>query len=107
MSSIRSSVDRAPSMDGCEPDSAHIWNRGELLELIFTHVADALFLAGADGRIIDANPAACSMVGYTKDELLGMHPWDFVTSASREEIVKLIRGMERNVPLTIRRTYRR
>ena len=30
----------------------------ELLELLFAHVADAIFVAKPDGRIIDVNPAA-------------------------------------------------
>src|SRR5260370_23056053 len=32
--------------------------REELLELLFAHVADAIFVAKPDGRIIDVNPAA-------------------------------------------------
>ena len=61
-------------------------SRRELLELLFAHVADAIFLAAPDGRIIDANPAACAMLGFAREELLCMWPWDFVTSASRDEI---------------------
>src|SRR5260370_33046348 len=32
--------------------------REELLELLFAHVADAIFVGKPDGRIIDVNPAA-------------------------------------------------
>jgi PAS domain-containing protein len=47
------------------------------------------------------------MTGYGREELLGLWPWDFVTSASREEILKLIGQSERGVPVTVQSTYRR
>ena len=34
-------------------------SRGEFLELIFSHLTDAIFVIEPDGSIIDANPAAC------------------------------------------------
>jgi PAS domain S-box-containing protein len=82
-------------------------SREALLELLFASVADAIFLAEPDGRIIDANPATCAMLGYAREELLGTRPWDFVTSVSREEILELIRGTKRGVPVTVQRAYRR
>jgi PAS domain S-box-containing protein len=82
-------------------------SRGELLESLFAHVADAIFVVDPDGRIIDVNPAACAMLGYFREELLMMRPWDFVTSASREEIMDLMRGIKREVPVTVRRAFRR
>ncbi|MCE9579608.1 MAG: PAS domain-containing sensor histidine kinase [Deltaproteobacteria bacterium] len=39
----------------------------ELFELAY----DALFLATAEGRCSDANPAACRLLGYTREELIG------------------------------------
>jgi signal transduction histidine kinase len=41
----------------------------ERLRLIFDHVSDALFIADDSGRIIDANPAACSLSGHSTDKL--------------------------------------
>src|ERR1700676_1665552 len=46
-------------------------SREALLEVLFASVADAIFLAEPDGRIIDANPAARAMLGYAREELLG------------------------------------
>lgn len=82
-------------------------DRKELLELLFAHVAEAIFLVESGGRIVEVNPAACAMTGYTHEELIGMHPWDFVTSASSEEIVALMEGMERGTPVTVQRIFRR
>jgi PAS domain S-box-containing protein len=80
--------------------------RMDQLEGLFAHVVDAIFVAETDGLIIDANPAACALLGYARSELLAMHPWDFVVSASREEILGLIQGVQLGTPVTIQRTYR-
>src|SRR3981081_4887189 len=64
--------------------------RLQLTEKLLEHVADAVFVADLDGRIIEVNPAACSLLGYERQELLKMRPWCFVTSASWEGILTLI-----------------
>ncbi|MBK1640960.1 histidine kinase [Chromatium okenii] len=42
------------------------------LENILTHMGEALLVLGADGIIKMTNPAACQMLGYSRDDLLGM-----------------------------------
>lgn len=37
---------------------------------LFERVPDAIFVADADGRYLDVNPAATRLVGYTREELL-------------------------------------
>jgi PAS domain S-box-containing protein len=80
--------------------------RLHLTEKLLAHVQDAVFVAEFDGRIIDVNPAACSLLGYERQELLKMRPWDFATSASWEEILALIGTMELGDPVTVQRAYR-
>ena len=80
--------------------------RLQLTEKLLEHVADAVFVADLDGRIIDVNPAACSLLGYERQELLKMRPWDFATSASWEGILALIGTMELGDPVTVQRAYR-
>lgn len=87
-----------------ELDECH--KRMEQMEGVFGHVADAIVIAEPDGRIIDVNPAACAMLGYSKDEFLQFHPWDFVTSASREDILKLASSMIPGTSITVQRTCR-
>ena len=82
-------------------------HRSEQSDKYFAHVADAIFVTEVSGQIVDANPAACALLGYSQGELLAMCPWDFVTSASREEIQTLLRDLPRGVPATVQRTYRR
>src|SRR5258708_6439311 len=80
--------------------------RLQLTEKLLEHVADAVFVADLDGRIIDVNPAACSLLGYERQELLKMRPWDFATSASWEGILALIGTMDLVDPVTVQRGYR-
>jgi formate hydrogenlyase transcriptional activator len=40
------------------------------------HAADAFFLHDQDHRILDVNRQACENLGYTHEELIGMHPFD-------------------------------
>jgi two-component system sensor histidine kinase/response regulator len=42
------------------------------------HAADAFFLTDEKGRVLDVNRRACESLGYTRDELIGMTPFDFV-----------------------------
>ena len=39
---------------------------------LFDGIHDAVFVHDQEGRILDANPAACRQLGYTREELLGM-----------------------------------
>jgi PAS domain S-box-containing protein len=48
---------------------------------IFTSVRDAIFIADSDtGNIIDANPSACDLYGYTKKEIINLNRTDFVVN---------------------------
>lgn len=45
---------------------------GEQYRSIFESVSDGLIIFDRDGRIAEANPAACAMHGYTRDEMVGL-----------------------------------
>ena len=38
--------------------------------------ADGILISGSDGRYVEANPAMCRMLGYSREELLTMHAGD-------------------------------
>jgi PAS domain S-box-containing protein len=44
----------------------------ERYRALFTHVGDAILVFDARGRYVDANPAATALLGYTRDEFLGL-----------------------------------
>ncbi len=62
-----------PGQDPATPLAAQV-----PYEAIFAAVSDAILVADADGRYIDANPAAERLLGYTRDELLRMRVTDVV-----------------------------
>ncbi len=93
-------------LERCRRELDTYQERLEQMETLYAHVADAIFVAELDGQIIDVNPAGCSLLGYSRAELLSLHPWDFVTSATREEILHLIQTMAPETPIAVQRTYR-
>jgi PAS domain S-box-containing protein len=46
---------------------------------IFTTLTDALFVIDYDGIIIDVNPAAINLYGYSYEELIGLHTSQLIT----------------------------
>ena len=80
--------------------------RLHLTEKLLAHVQDAVFVAELDGRIIDVNPAACSLLGYERQELLKIRPSGFCHKRLKwEGILALIGTMESGDPVTVRRAY--
>ena len=69
--------------------------------------SDAVFLHGLDGRFRYVNDAACTVLGYSRDELLSMCPWDFVVNDRRDDILTLWRNMAVGVPVMVEGLFRR
>lgn len=53
------------------------------LQALFDHTLDAILLADDEGRYVDANPAACQLTGYSREELLELAIWDLTPSANQ------------------------
>jgi diguanylate cyclase (GGDEF)-like protein/PAS domain S-box-containing protein len=63
---------------------------------VFATVGDAiLMLDNRDGRILDANPAACRLYGYSRDELLALRDRDL---AARNSV-------DREMPRTVSKRF--
>jgi PAS domain S-box-containing protein len=58
--------------------------RLQFTQFTIDHVATSVFWADADGRFFNVNEAACSLTGYSRDELLSLSVSDVDTSVSRE-----------------------
>jgi len=56
----------------------------QTLKSIFEQAQDAILLANDDATYIDANPAACQLLGYSREELIGMTVWDLTPERYRE-----------------------
>ena len=46
--------------------------REEQYRSIFESTSDALLIFDQEGRIVEANPAACRLYGYSREELIGL-----------------------------------
>jgi len=54
---------------------------------------DGYLLADVAGRIRDVNPSYCRMIGYTRDELLGMNVWQLQCDGTAEQVQQELREM--------------
>ena len=79
--------DGAPTrMFGMMQDITELRRAGEALResevrfrTIVEHAADAFFLLDEQKRVVDVNRQACQSLGYSREELIGMHPTTFDT----------------------------
>jgi PAS domain S-box-containing protein len=53
------------------------------LQTIFDNTQDAILLADDAARYVDVNPAACALMGYTRDEPLARTVWDLTPLPDR------------------------
>lgn len=58
---------------------------------VFENSLDAMLLMDDAGRYVDANPAACQLLGYTRDEIVGLHVSDVTRGVDRGGIPELMR----------------
>ncbi len=57
---------------------------GSRLQAVFDHTPGAIVIADDSGRQIDVNPAACTLFGRTRDELLARTIFDFLPATERD-----------------------
>jgi PAS domain S-box-containing protein len=58
---------------------------------VFENSLDAILLMDDAGRYVDANPAACQLLGYTRDEIVGLHVSDVTRGVDRGWIPERMR----------------
>ncbi len=69
----------------------HIIHQKELelgnqkFRIYIDHAPDGIFITNYNGQFIDVNNAACTMSGYSRDELLHMQTTDFIAEESKND----------------------
>jgi PAS domain S-box-containing protein len=58
---------------------------------LFECAPDGILIADTSSVYIDANPSMCRMLGYSRDELVGLHASNIVTPEEIEHIVPALR----------------
>ncbi len=61
---------------------------------LFEHAPFGILIADADSRYLDANPGMCRMLGYTRDELVGMHAADIVAQTEMQQILPALHDIK-------------
>ncbi|NMB77764.1 MAG: PAS domain S-box protein [Methanomicrobiales archaeon] len=84
----------------------------ELFRTLFNSANDAIFLHliqpdGKPGQYIMVNDVACSRLGYTREELLTMSPFDVVSLSHIPNIGGITREMQKNGKATFDAIHRR
>jgi len=77
------------------------------LRSVVNFASDCWFVHDLDGRIIDANPWAAQSLGYTEEEMLGLHVADFETTVKPGRLDGIWNRMEIGRPRTVEGMHRR
>jgi PAS domain S-box-containing protein len=57
-----------------------------LYEALFEYAPDGILIADRASTYVDANPAMCRMLGYSREELIGLHATDIVAPSEVRHI---------------------
>jgi PAS domain S-box-containing protein len=81
----------------------------ERYQSIFEIASDGLIINDLEtGLVVDVNPAACIMYGYTRDEFIGLRPVNFIHPDSSRQFTKYVRAVQsRGVYLALQVHMRR
>ena len=71
------------------------------------HATDGFFLHDEHVIVIDVNRQACESMGYSRDELIGMHPRDFDAGLDAQFIARLAKRVAAGETVTFETLHRR
>jgi PAS domain S-box-containing protein len=71
------------------------------------HATDAFFLHDEQGIVRDVNEQACESLGYTRDEIIGMHPMQFDPELTRERMEHIAAGLDAGQTMRFDSIHRR
>ncbi len=87
MSVVRDVTARVEAEQQFRVQAEQLREKEEQYRSIFEATGEALIIAGPDGVIVEANPAACQIYGYSREELIGMHSDEITHPRYRAEIL--------------------
>src|ERR1700694_3659748 len=62
--------------------------------MLFDHAPDGIVIADPKSYYLDANESMCRMLGYTREEFIGLHASDIVAPAEVPQIDAALRTLE-------------
>ena len=94
-------------LDCSTPDDAAM-RKPDRYRVLFDCADDAIYISCCmTGRILDANPAACACLGYTRDELVAMSLDQLDTPEEAKSIPSRVAMLQRNGRLDFETMHRR
>lgn len=75
--------------------------------LLVDNATDAIFVSTPDGRIVDANEAAVTLTGYSRDELVKLSSLDLIVPEQHEEVKERFRRTAAGEETRADRLFRR
>ena len=69
------------------------------LRTLFDNMRDGLVLMNSDGSVVTCNPQFAEMLGYTPEEVLALHIWDWDRAYPREDLLTMLRSADTLVSL--------
>ncbi|MCB0171196.1 MAG: PAS domain S-box protein [Anaerolineae bacterium] len=54
------------------------------IQALFDHAQDSILLADDEARYVDVNPAACALLGYSREEFLTLDLWRLTPAVNRD-----------------------
>ena len=93
---LRDALGRIEAVGGISFDVTERRRAAESLEesrrrmrALFENTLDAIWLLDDEGRFVDANPAVCALLGYTREEFLRMRIEDVATAEEKDLVREL------------------
>ena len=74
---------------------------------LFEHAPDGILVADRSSYYLDANPSMCRMLGYSRDELVGLHASDIVAPEEHPHIESALHQIETTAVYQRRWRFRR
>ena len=71
------------------------------------HASDGFFLHADDSTVIDVNRQACASLGYSREELIGMHPRQFDPGLDRPSLARMTERIATGEAVTFETLHRR
>jgi two-component system nitrate/nitrite sensor histidine kinase NarX len=73
----------------------HAKGRDQQYKSIFETAGDGLIINDLEtGLVVEANPAACTMYGYARDEFIGLHATSFIHPDSSRQFTKYVQAVQ-------------
>lgn len=62
--------------------------------LLFDHSRDGIVILDENGKLFKANKQFADMLGYTMEEIEGLHVWDWDDLYSKEQLLKMAQPVD-------------